>query len=95
MDVAGKVDFRALTADEYKKLKHEMTKDYVAKGKAWLEAQKKAEADGVAFAEPKPVQPKYRALDKMTSKANAVKLAEQYQKKHDEEQKAKEKSASL
>lgn len=95
MDTAGKIDFRALTADEYKKVKATLKKDYLAKGKAWLAAKKKAESDGAEFTDAKPVQPKYRALDKLASRANAQKLAQKYQKKHEEEQKAKEKTASL
>jgi len=83
MDTEGTITFRALTAAEYKKLKSGLQEGYVTKGKAWLAARKKAQEAGEEFAEPKPVKPRYKALDKMGTKTNAVKLAQKYQKKYD------------
>jgi len=83
MDTTGEITFRALTAAEYKKLKSSLQERYVTKGRAWLAAKKKAEEAGEEFAEPKPVKPRYKALGKMSTKTNAVKLAQKYQKRHD------------
>ena len=94
MDTEGKVTFQALTSDEYKKLKDELKKAYLEKGKKWLAAKKEAESSGAECTEPKPVKPRYRALDKMSSKANALKLAKKYQAKYEAQQKAKQKEGA-
>jgi len=91
MDTEGTISFTAVTADEYKKLKEDLQADYVAKGKTWLAAKKKAEAAGEEFKEPQPVKPRYKALDKMSTQTNAARLAKKYQEKHEADQKAKEK----
>ena len=95
MDTEGAISFRALSPAEYKKLKSDLQKEYLAKGKKWVAARKKAEADGAEFADPRPVKPRSKALDKMSTRANAQKLAAKYRKKHEEEQKAKKKAEAL
>jgi len=83
MDTEGTITFHALTAIEYRKLKSSLQEGYVTKGKAWLAARKKAKEAGEEFAEPKPVKPRYKAIEKMSTKTNAIKLAQKYQKKYD------------
>ncbi len=90
MDTEGEIAFKAVTADEYRKLKDELKKEYMAKGKTWLAARKKAEEAGDEFTDPKPVKPRYKALDKLSTKANALKLARRYQEKYEAEQRKKE-----
>ena len=43
----------------------------------------------------KPVKPRYKALDKMGSRANAQKLAAKYQKRYEAQKRAKEQAAAL
>ena len=90
MDTEGEITFQALTAAEYKKLKSSLQEGYVTKGKAWLAAKKKAEEAGEEFAEPRPVKPRYKALDKLSTKTNAVRLAQKYQKKYDAQKREKD-----
>ena len=95
LDNDGKISHRALTAAQYKKLKGELQKKHTALGKKWLAAKKEAEADGVEFVDPKPIRPRYKALGKMSSRANALKLAAKYQRQYEARKRAKEKAETL
>ena len=94
MDTEGKISFKAVTSSQYKELKAELKKEYAEKGKTWLAAKKKAEAGGSEFTDPKPVKPKYKALDKLTSRNSAQQMAQKYQKKYEVQKREKEKDAA-
>ncbi|MFW6162439.1 MAG: hypothetical protein ACODAJ_06690 [Planctomycetota bacterium] len=91
MDTEGAITFRALTAKGYKELKAQLRKEYVTQGKAWLAARNKAQEAGEEFTEPKPVKPRYKALERISTKAVAEKLAAKYQRKYEELKRQKDK----
>ncbi len=95
LDAEGKITFRAMTAKEYTKLKVDLKKAYTEKGKAWLAARKRAEADDAEFTEARPVKPRYKALDKVGSRASALKLAGKYQKQYEAKRRAKKEAETL
>ena len=94
MDTEGKISFKAVTSSQYKELKAELKKEYAEKGKTWLAAKKKAEGAGSEFTDPKPVTPRYKALDKLSSMKSAQQMAQKYQKKYQAQQRAKERDAA-
>jgi len=93
-DTEGKIAFKALTSGQYKALKAELKKEYSEKGKTWLAAKKKAEADGSEFTDSRPVKPRYKALDKLSSRTSALKMAQKYQRKYEAQKREKERQAA-
>jgi len=90
MDTEGTITFRALTSADYRKLRTELRKQYEQDGRKWLAARKQAASAGEEFTDRKPVQPRYRTLDRVTDKSRAQRLAAAYQKKYDALKKAKQ-----
>lgn len=95
LDTEGKIGFRAMTASEYSKLKIELKKQYMEQGRKWVAASKKAESEGAECTVDKPVKPRYKSLDKLSSRANAQKLAAKYKQRYEAEKRAKEQTAPL
>ncbi len=89
----GDIRFVAASAGGYKKLKSQLKKEYLEKGKKWLEAKKKAGQAGKEFTESKPVKPKYRALREAASSSAALKLARGYQSKWEAKLKQKKEAS--
>ena len=95
LDNDGKIGHRALTASGYKQLKAELKRTYMDKGKQWVEAKKRAEAEGSEFTDARPVKPRYKAVDKSSSGATAQKLAKKCQSRYLAAKRAREAKESL